>query len=59
MKAPRLNLGALQKEVLMCKHHKHTIKRPRKPLKPSEIAALLAALGTALMGLAALIKALS
>ena len=43
----------------MPKHHKYTPKRPRKPLKPTELAVILAALGTAMTGLAALIKALS
>ena len=43
----------------MPNHHKHTPKRPRKPLTPTEIAVILTALGAAMTGLAALIKALS
>lgn len=42
----------------MDKHRKNTPKRARRPLKPSEIAVLVAALGTLLSGLAALLTAL-
>ena len=37
---------------------KHTSKRAKRPLKPTEVAALVAALGTVLTGLAALLNAL-
>lgn len=40
----------------MTKHRKDTPKRPRRSWKASEIAVLVAALGTLLTGLAALLK---
>ena len=42
----------------MPKHRQHTPKRPRK-LKVTEIAAIVAALGTLLSGLAAILHALT
>lgn len=42
----------------MQKQRKDTPQRARKPLKPSEIAAILVAVGTFLSGLAALLTAL-
>lgn len=42
----------------MPKQRKDTPKRARRPLKPSEIAVIIAALGTLLSGLAALLTAL-
>ncbi|GAA5511913.1 hypothetical protein Dcar01_00627 [Deinococcus carri] len=42
----------------MPKHRKDTPKRPRKPVKMSEVAVIIAALGTFLTGLAALLHAL-
>ncbi|WP_255638981.1 hypothetical protein [Deinococcus betulae] len=42
----------------MAKHRKDTPKRPQKPEKWGEVAVLIAALGTFLTGLAALLNAL-
>lgn len=42
----------------MSNHRKDTPKRPRRPLKASETAVIIAALGTLLSGLAALLQAL-
>ncbi len=43
----------------MRKQRKDTPKRLRKPLKPGEIAVIIAAIGTLLTGLAALLNALN
>jgi len=43
----------------MRKQCKDTPKRPRRQWKASEVAALIAALGTLLSGLAALLQALN
>ncbi|CAM3477545.1 hypothetical protein DESA109040_14130 [Deinococcus saxicola] len=40
-------------------HRKNTPKRARRPLKPSEIAVILTAVGALLTGLAALLTALN
>ena len=45
--------------ILMAKQRKDTPKRPRKPIKPSDVAVIITAFGTLLTGLAALINALT
>ena len=42
----------------MANHRKGTPNRPRRQLKPAEIAALVAAFGAVLSGLAAILTAL-
>jgi hypothetical protein len=52
-------LGALKGgDLLMRKQPKHTPKRARRPLKTTEIAAIITAIGTVFTGLAALLNAL-
>jgi hypothetical protein len=52
-------LGALKGgDLLMTKHRKHTPKRARRPLKTTEIAAIVTAIGAVFTGLAALLNAL-
>ena len=59
-RAPRSAIPGRSKEVvfLMPKQRKDTTRRARRPFKPTEVAVILAALGTLLSGLAALLTAL-
>jgi hypothetical protein len=52
-------LGALKGgEMFMANPRKHTPKRARRPLKTTEIAAMITAIGAVFTGLAALLNAL-
>ena len=45
-------------ELFMTNRRKHTPKRARRPLKTTEIAAIITAIGAVFTGLAALLNAL-
>ena len=45
-------------DLLMAQQRKHTPKRARRPLKTTEVAAIITALGAVFTGLAALLNAL-